>query len=77
MKILLFLLGLATLCACGGNNTPATEPANLKNGKVVVFEDCPEQTSTGKVGGSLSQVLRSTVAVMDKEATWSGSSPAR
>ena len=68
MKKLLFLLGLATLCACGGNNTPATEPANLKNGKVVVvFEDCPEQTSTGKFGGSLSQVLRSTIAFIDQQ----------
>jgi len=66
MKKLLCFLGLAALCACGGNNAPAPEPVNLKNGKVVVvFEDCPIQTSTRKFGSSLGQVYRSTVSYID------------
>lgn len=68
MKRLLFVLGLAAFCACGGNNAPApeSEPANLKNGKVVVvFEDCLDQTSTGKFGGSLEMPYRSTIAYVD------------
>ena len=68
MKKLLCLLGLAALCACGGNNAPEPEPVNLKNGKVVVvFEDCLSQTGTGKFGGSLSQVYRSTISYIDAD----------
>jgi len=66
MKKLLCFLGLAALCACGGNNAPAPEPVNLKNGKVVVvFEDCLDQTSTGKFGGSQGRSYRSTIAYID------------
>ena len=61
------LLATLALCACGPKNEPAAEPVNLKNGKVVVvFEDCPIQTSTGRFGGTRSHKDNRTIAFVDE-----------
>ena len=61
------LLATLALCACGPKNEPAAESVDLKNGKVVViFEDCPLQTSTRVFGGSRSHVENRTINFMDE-----------
>ena len=65
-------VGLLTLiCSCGGPR----EPRSLNNGKVVViFEDCPLQTNTGRLGGSISTVLP-TIAFIDGNGDLVGFEP--
>ena len=61
------LLATLTLCACGPKNEPAAEPVNHKNGKVVViFEDCPIQTSTNIFNSSLSHIGDRTITFVDE-----------
>lgn len=60
------LPALLAVCSCGGNKTVDPAPRDLRNGKVVViFENCPSQTSTGKFGGSSSRLYESTIAYID------------
>lgn len=57
---------LLAVCSCGGNKTVDPAPRDLRNGKVVViFENCPSQTSTGKFGSSSSRLYESTIAYID------------
>ena len=61
------LLATLALCACGPKNEPAAEPVNHKNGKVVViFEDCPIQTSTNIFNSSLSHIGDRTITFVDE-----------
>ena len=64
--IFAILPALLAVCSCGGNKTEDPAPRDLRNGKVVViFENCPSQTSTGKFGGSFFRPYESTIAYID------------
>ena len=61
---LISLIGILSLCACARINSLT----NLQNGSVVViFEDCPIQTTTKKFGGAISQTNYSTFSFMDED----------
>ena len=67
---LLALVGLLPMCSCAGNQESSTTSANLKNGKVVVvFVDCPLQTTTRKFDGSLSHVDNRTITYVDENGS--------
>lgn len=58
-RYLIVLIGLLSLCSCVRISNLIDQ---IDGGVVVVFEDCPIQTSTHKFGGSISQTNYSTIA---------------
>lgn len=63
MRIIIILLGILCLGSCV--NTKDSMPQN-EGQVVVIFDDCPRQTSTDIFGDHLSQTNYSTVAYIDK-----------